>query len=204
DSMRPSLLPSLLAAAARNQARGIHHLRLFEIGAQFESGLPGGQTTVAAGIRAGEPPRHWMKNTVRPDVFTAKADALAGLEAVWPAAQSAPVKQGAAAWYHPGRSGTIATGPKPLAYFGELHPRIAAAFDLKGPVSAFEIFLDAVPAAKARPSKSRPKLDACELMPVERDFAFVVDASVTADQVVKAARAADRKLIEAVEVFDVY
>src|SRR5205814_4636114 len=111
--------------------------------------------------------------------------------------------QGAAACYHPGRSGTIAAGPQPLAYFGELHPRIAAAFELKGPVSAFEIFLDAVPAPKARPSKSRPKLDAPGLMPVERDFAFVVDAGVTAEQVVKAARAADRKLIEAAGEFDV-
>src|SRR5205085_11162734 len=103
DSMRPSLLPSLLAAAARNQARGMAHVRLFEIGAQFESGEPGAQTTVAAGIRAGEPPRHWTKNAARPDVFIAKADAMAGLEAVWPAAYSAPVKPGAAAWYHPGR-----------------------------------------------------------------------------------------------------
>jgi phenylalanyl-tRNA synthetase beta chain len=204
DSMRPSLLPSLLCAAARNQARGTHHVRLFEIGAQFESGEPGAQTVIAAGIRAGEPPRHWLKNAVPPDVFAAKADALAGLGAAWPTAQSAPVKPGAARWYHPGRSGTITAGTTPLAYFGELHPRIIAAFDLKGPVAGFEIFLDAIPPAKARGSKNRPKLNAPELMPVERDFAFVVDTNIAADQVVKAARNADRKLIETVDLFDVY
>src|SRR5206468_308655 len=150
DSMRPSLLPSLLAAVARNQARGIGHLQLFEIGAQFRSGEPGAQTSVAAGIRAGEPPRHWSKTVLPPNVFLAKADALAGLEAVWAGAQSAQVKSGAAPWYHPGRSGALAAGPTPLAWFGELHPRIAAEFDLKGPVCAFEIFLDAIPGAKAR------------------------------------------------------
>ncbi|HEX5281489.1 MAG TPA: phenylalanine--tRNA ligase subunit beta [Micropepsaceae bacterium] len=204
DSLRPSLMPSLLAAASRNQARGLAHVRLFELGVQFESGIPGAQSQVAAGIRAGEPPRHWRRAVVQPDAFAAKADALAALDAVWTGASSVPVKTGAAPWYHPGRSGTIATGPKPLAWFGELHPRMSAAFDLKGPVSLFEIFLDAIPAAKARSSKSRPKLEASDLMPLTRDFAFVVDGKVTADQVVKAARSADRKLIEAVELFDVY
>jgi phenylalanyl-tRNA synthetase beta chain len=134
----------------------------------------------------------------------AKADALAALEAAWGGAVTAPVQPGAAPWYHPGRSGTIALGPKPLAYFGELHPRIVAAFDLKGPVAGFEIFLDAIPEPKAKPTKARPKLEASDLMAVERDFAFIVDAGVSADQVVKAARAADRALIERVDVFDLY
>ena len=160
DAMRPSLLPSLLAAAQRNQARGFAQAMLFEIGAQFESGMPEAQTTIAAGIRAGEPPRHWTKGGTRADVFGAKADALAALEAAWGQVVTAPVQAGAAPWYHPGRSGTIALGPKPLAYFGELHPRILAAFDLKGPVSGFEIFLDAIPEPKARATKARAKLEA--------------------------------------------
>jgi phenylalanyl-tRNA synthetase beta chain len=204
DSMRPSLIPSLLAATARNQARGIAQIRLFEIGAQFESGQPGAQSSMTAGIRAGEPRPHWAKLALRPDVFAAKADALAALEAVWPGAQSALVKAGAPKWYHPGRCGTITTGARPLAYFGELHPRIALAFELNGPVSGFEIFLEAIPAAKLRSNKVRPKLEAHDLMPVERDFAFVVDNRVTADQVVRAARGAERNLIQAVELFDLY
>jgi phenylalanyl-tRNA synthetase beta chain len=202
--MRPSLLPSLLAAAQRNQARGFAQAMLFEIGAQFESGMPEAQTAIAAGIRAGEPLRHWTNAGTRADVFGAKADALAALEGAWGQMVTAPVQAGAAPWYHPGRSGTIALGPKPLAFFGELHPRILAAFDLKGPVSGFEIFLDAIPEPKPRATKARAKLDASDLMAVERDFAFVLDAGAPADQVVKAARTADRQLIERVEVFDLY
>src|SRR5258705_217242 len=110
----------------------------------------------------------------------------------------------AAALYHPGRSGTIALGTKPLAFFGELHPRILGAFDLKGPVAGFEIFLDAIPEPKPRATKARAKLEASDLMAVERDFAFILDAGIAADQVVKAARAADRQLIERVDVFDLY
>jgi phenylalanyl-tRNA synthetase beta chain len=204
DSMRPSLLPSLLAAAARNQARGLNHVRLFELGAQFHSGEPGAQASVAAGIRVGEPPRHWMKNSVPTDFFSAKSDAMTALEAIWAGAQSAPVKAPAAVWYHPGRSGTIGMGPRPLAWFGELHPRIIGAFDLKGPVCGFEVFLDGVPAAKPRSSKNRPKPDLPDLMPLERDFAFIVDSEISAEQLVKAARGAERKLVGNVELFDVY
>ena len=69
----------------------------------------------------------------------------------------APVQAAAPSWYHPGRSGTIALGPKPLAYFGELHPRVIAAFDLKGPVAGFEIFLDAIPEAKSKGGKAAGK-----------------------------------------------
>jgi phenylalanyl-tRNA synthetase beta chain len=204
DSMRPSVLPSLLASAARNQARGQHTLMLSEVGAQFASGVPGDQANIAAGVRVGAAPRDWTKRAHDADAFAAKADALAALESVWPQAASANVTQGAPAWYHPGRSGTLALGNKPLAYFGELHPKIAAAFDIKGAAAAFEIFLDAIPEAKAKASKARPPLDASDFPAVERDFAFVVNADVTADAVVKAARSVDRVLIESAQVFDVY
>jgi phenylalanyl-tRNA synthetase beta chain len=145
-----------------------------------------------------------MKTHGVPDVFTAKADAIAALEPAWGGPVSAPVKAGAAPWYHPGRSGTVALGPKVLAYFGELHPRIVSAFDLKGPVAGFEIFLGTIPGPKARATKARAKLEASDLMAVTRDFAFVVDAAISAEQVVKAARSADRQAIEGVELFDLY
>jgi phenylalanyl-tRNA synthetase beta chain len=204
DAMRPSLVPSLLAAVARNQARGFDYVMLFEAGPQFEFGTPEAQGDAIAGVRAGPPPRHWMKNGHAPDVFLAKADALGVLEAAWGGPVTAPIRAGAAPWYHPGRSGTIALGPKVLAYFGELHPRIASAFDLKGPVLAFEIFLDAIPEPKVRSTKARAKREAFDLMAVMRDFAFVVDSTVTAESVIKAARTADRQMVEAVELFDVY
>jgi len=203
DAMRPSLLPSLLAAAKRNAARGLADHMLFEIGAAFQSGMPGDQQTVAAGIRVGNGLRSWTKATRGADAFDVKADVLAVLEAAMGAPMSAPVKAGAAAWYHPGRSGTLALGPKLLATFGELHPKMLAEFGLKVPVAGFEIVLDAVPEPKSK-GKARTAYSPSPYQAVERDFAFVVDTTVTAEEIVRAAKAAERGLIETVSVFDVY
>jgi phenylalanyl-tRNA synthetase beta chain len=114
---------------------------------------------------------------------------------------TAPLKAGAAPWYHPGRAGTLALGPKLLAYFGELHPKVLAALDVKGPASAFEIFLDFIPESK---SKGKASFAPSPYQAVERDFAFVVEAKVTAEEIVRAAKGAERALIETVSVFDVY
>jgi len=203
DALRPSVLPSLLAAAQRNAARGFSDQLLFEIGAQFESGIPGAQATAASGIRVGGAVRSWTKDAHGADAFDAKADILAVLEAAMGAPMSAPAKSGAPGWYHPGRCGTLALGPKVLAYFGELHPSVLAVFDLRAPVSAFEIFLDAIPESKAK-SRARPLFQPSPFPAVERDFAFVVEAKVTAEDIVKSARSAERNLIERVDVFDVY
>jgi phenylalanyl-tRNA synthetase beta chain len=203
DALRPSVLPSLLAAAQRNAARGFSEQMLFEIGAQFESGMPGAQATVAAGVRIGAGARSWTRSGHDADAFDTKADILAVFEAAMNGPMTAPIRSGAPAWYHPGRSGTLALGPKTLAIFGELHPAILAAFDLKGPAAAFEVFLDAVPEPKAR-SKARGPFAPSPFPAVERDFAFVVDAAVTAEDIVRAARNTERLLIERIDVFDVY
>jgi phenylalanyl-tRNA synthetase beta chain len=202
DALRPSLLPSLLAAAARNAARGFSDLQLFEIGAAFDSGMPGAQKTVAAVLRTGNGERHWQKGET-PGLFTVKADLMAALEAITGAPMTAPITQGGPGWYHPGRSGVIALGPKVIAQFGELHPRILAAFDLKVPAAGFEIFLDAIPDAKAK-SKAKPLFSPSPFQAIERDFAFVVDAKLAAGELVKAVKLADRALIDSVSLFDVY
>jgi phenylalanyl-tRNA synthetase beta chain len=116
---------------------------------------------------------------------------------------SAPITQGAPGWYHPGRSGTIAMGPKIIAQFGELHPKVLGAFDLKVPAAGFEIFLDAIPDAKSK-GKAKPLFQPSPFQAIERDFAFVVDAKVAAGEIVKAVKLADRNLIEQVTVFDIY
>ena len=214
DALRPSVLPSLLAAASRNAARGLSSLQLFEIGAAFDSGMPEAQKTVAAGIRTGHPERSWQKGGEQAGLFAVKADVLAVLEAVTGAPMSAPITQGAPGWYHPGRSGTIAMGPpassseavgqrRVIAQFGELHPKVLAALELKVPAAGFEIFLDAIPEAKAR-GKAKPLFSPSPFQAIERDFAFVVDAKVPAGEIVKAVKLADRNLIEQASVFDVY
>jgi phenylalanyl-tRNA synthetase beta chain len=203
DALRPSVLPSLLAAAKRNEARGFNDLMLFEIGVQFESGVPGAQEIVAAGIRVGEGSRSWTKASHPSDAFDAKADTLAIIETAMGGPMTAPIKPGAPAWYHPGRSGTLALGHKLLARFGDIHPKVLAAFDLKGPVSGFEVLLEALPEAKSK-GKARPVFSPSPFQAVERDFAFLVDVTVPADDILRAARSAERNLIEAVAIFDVY
>jgi phenylalanyl-tRNA synthetase beta chain len=203
DALRPSILPSLLAAASRNAARGFANLQLFEIGAAFDSGMPEAQKTIAAGLRTGHAERHWQKSQDTSGLFDVKADLLAALEAITGAPMSAPITQGAPSWYHPGRSGTIAMGPKVIAQFGELHPKALAAFDLKVPAAGFEIFLDAIPDAKSK-GKAKPLFQPSPYQAIERDFAFVVDAKLAASEIVKAVKMADRALIDSVTVFDIY
>jgi phenylalanyl-tRNA synthetase beta chain len=205
DAMRPSVLPNLIVAAGKNADRGLRDSALFEIGPQYLSDKPDGQRLVAAGIRSGmASARHWAQKAREIDAFDAKADALAAIAAAGGPAEQALVVAEAPAWYHPGRSGAIKLGNQVLAWFGELHPSVLAALDMKGVVAGFEFFLDALPPLKARPTKARPTLKASALQAVERDFAFIVDAAVQADAVVKAARGADKALITDVSVFDLF
>jgi phenylalanyl-tRNA synthetase beta chain len=112
---------------------------------------------------------------------------------------------GAPAWFHPGRSGTIQIGPQNvLGHFGELHPRVLTALDAEGPLVAFEVTLDGIPLPKAKPTRAKPPLSLSPFQPVSRDFAFIVDRTVKAGDIVRTAQNADRKLITDVTVFDVY
>ena len=205
DAMRPSLLPNLLAAVARNADRGNKDAALFELGPQFDGDRPEDQQPVAAAVRAGRSgARHWAQSPRPVDAFDAKADALAAIAAAGGPADGLQVGGEAGPWYHPGRSGSLKLGPKLVAWFGEIHPRILAALDIKGGVVGFELFLDAVPLPKAKPTKAKPLLKVSPLQPIERDFAFVVDQAVPAEALMRAAKAADKGLISDVLVFDLY
>ncbi len=204
DTMRPAILPNLIDAAARNEARGLADPALFEVGPIYLDATPNGQRMVAAGVRHhAAVPRNWQGPARTVDAFDAKADALAVLAAI-NAPDNLATYTGAPDWYHPGRSGVLKLGDRVMAWFGELHPELLAAADLKGPAVAFEVFLDAPPLPKARLTKARPKLALSAFQPVERDFAFVVDAAVEAEKLVRAARNADKALIADARVFDVY
>jgi phenylalanyl-tRNA synthetase beta chain len=199
--MRPDLLPGLLQAAARNQARGFMDLALFEVGPAFSGGEPGEQALQAAALLVGASSARDPHGSRRPvDVFDAKADAEAVLAAIGAPAR-AQIGRKVAAWWHPGRSGTVSLGPNVLATFGEVHPRVLRAMEVKGPAVAFTLHLAAVPFPKAK-TATRAALDISDLQAVERDFAFVVDARVEALTLVNAAQGADKALIERVAVFD--
>jgi phenylalanyl-tRNA synthetase beta chain len=126
------------------------------------------------------------------------------LEALGVAVGALQVGASGAPWLHPGRSGALKLGPKTVAVFGELHPRLLKALDVDGPALAFEIHTDDLPAVKAKAGRSRPPLVKTDLMPLTRDFAFIVDEAKPAGDLVRAAFGADKALIADVAVFDVY
>lgn len=202
--MRPSVLPTLLEAAVRNSDRGYGDIGLFEVGPQYAGTAPENQSSVAAALRMGQAvSRHWLQKARPVDLFDAKADALRVLEALGAPIDNLQVSADAPQWYHPGRSGGLRLGPKILAWFGELHPRVLRSFGARGTVVASEVFLEAVPLPKQK-EKAKPPADLPAFQPVERDFAFVMDEDVPAEKAVRAAKAADRQLVQAVQVFDVY
>jgi len=203
--MRPTALIHLLTALQANADRGLSDARLFEVGPVYLTDAPDGQLLVASGVRRIASGRHWT-GTRLPDVFDVKADAMAALEAAGAPAASLQVAAEARDWWHPGRSGVLRQGPKNvMAEFGEIHPRVLKALGIDGRVLAFEIVLDAIPQPrKASGLKARTQLDRADLTPVKRDFAFLVDKTVAADALIRAAKGADKALISDVTVFDVY
>ena len=210
SDMRPSLIPGLVMAAQRNADRGSADVALFEVGQVFKGDRPQDQFTAAAGVRralakANGIGRHWSSKAEPVDVFDAKADAFAVLSAAGAPMQALQVVPGGPAWFHPGRCGTIQIGPQNvLGAFGELHPRSIAALKAEGPLVSFEVILEKIPEPKAKATRTKPVLELPPFQPVTRDFAFVVENSVKAADIVRAAQSVDKKLIVGVTVFDVY
>ncbi len=199
--LRPDLLPGLLRAAARNQARGFMDLALAEIGPAFHGGEPGEQHLQATGLLVGASAARDPHGSRRPvDVFDVKADVEAVLAALGAPAK-VQISRKVAAWFHPGRSGVIGLGPNVMATFGEVHPKVLAEMGVKGPAMAFTVLVANVPQPKVK-TPTRPALAISDLQAVERDFAFVVDKGVEVLTAVNAAAGADKALIDSVRAFD--
>ena len=206
DCMRPSALPNLIQAAARNAARGHADAALFEIGPIYPGDGPTDQRTVIAGLIAPHAARHWTgKDSADNALFGLKGDLMALLEEIGAPVGSLQLNQGQNRdWWHPGRSARLQLGPKTvIAEFGALHPRVLKALDADGPMLAFEIVLESVPEPKAK-AKTRGSANLSVLQPLTRDFAFVVEDDKAAGDLVRAIAGADKTLIEEVRVFDVY
>jgi phenylalanyl-tRNA synthetase beta chain len=205
DCMRPSALPGLIQAVGRNAARGLPDCALFEVGPVFSGDRPQDQRTAVAGVLAPHAPRDWAKGAAD-DVYAIKGHVMALLEDLGAPVGSLQVVQGSAAsWWHPGRSARIQLGPKTvLAEFGALHPGVLKGLDVDGPIYGFEIWLEAVPEPKRAGTKARAPLNLSPLMPLSRDFAFVVDRDKAAGDLARAAQGADKALITEARVFDVY
>ena len=204
--MRPSLLPGLLQAAQRNQARSLNDLKLFELGEVFFGRNPGEQAIHAGGIFVGNYlPKNTFDNQREVDVFDAKKVVESTLNDMGVSVENLSIlRDGVPAYFHPKRAGKVSLGPKnALAFFGELHPKIVKAYDLKGPVVAFEIFIERVPFSKNR-KLIRPPIKVSELQPVERDFSFVVETRYEVDLIKKAILNGEKEVINEARVFDIF
>jgi len=199
--MRPSLLPGLIAAARRNVDRGASSVRLFEVGRRYcEDAEHPTLGLLLAGERSA---RGWQSGKAQPfDAFDAKAEALALLGAAGAPVDNLQVFPDAGATWHPGRSATLRLGPKTIvAAFGELHPRLQKSLDAPAGAVAAEIYLDAIPAGRVG-ARARSAYSPRSLQQVTRDFAFIVPADVTADNLLRAIRGADKAAITAARLFD--
>lgn len=204
DVMRPSILPNLLQAAQRNADRGQMNAKLFEVGPIFTKAIPGGQETLATGVRFGNAgDRHWQEKVKAADVFDVKADVFAVLSSLGFSSDSFAIESPAAAIFHPGRSGKVMMGQKMIAEFGDVHPRILKALDVKSSAAAFHIYLDAIP-LRQKKGAAKLLLKLSPFQAVERDFAFVVNNQVSANDLIKVVKTIDKDLIESVSIFDVY
>ncbi len=203
DCMRPSILPNLIEAAARNARQGFADAAIFEVGPTFKGDRPEDQLTIVAALVAPHPARSWSGAADDP-LFALKADLTALLDEM--GAPGLQVVEGQnSPWWHPGRSARLQLGPKNvIAEFGELHPRVLKDLDAEGPMLAFELDLGAIPEPKKKPTKTKAALTLSPLMPLTRDFAFVVDQATPAGEVVRPILAADKALIAEARVFDVY
>ncbi len=206
STMRPSLLPGLVSAAQRNQARGADHFGLFEVGNIFDDLAPQAQRLSAAAVRVGTAhAKTWHGSGDHGDGFAVKRDVFAVLSAMGLAEDSLRIGRDVPPWYHPGQSGAIFRDPRtPIAFFGMLHPQQARAFDVSGDIACFEIFPDAIAEPKKRATRTKPALDLSPFPAVKRDFSFELDGNIAADTLVRAARGAARDVIGDVTIFDVF
>lgn len=201
--MRPSLLPGLLAAAARNQARGAETIRLFELGRRYFA--DGERLTLGFALAGDKRPRDWQGGKAQGfDAFDAKTLCQTLLAAAGAPVENLQIFGEAGEHFHPGQSATLRLGPKTvLAAFGTLHPSTAKSFDLDGTVIAAEIYLDAIPGKRAggrmRTAYAPPALQA-----VKRDFAFLVAVDTPGDTLVRAVKGADKQAIVTARLFDVF
>lgn len=204
DTMRQTILPNLLDVVKKNTDRGYPNLVLCEAGRVYQGVSLDQQLLNIAGIRSGEAVSRNVHGQARPvDIFDVKADLLASLEAMEIPTANLTTDTSAPDYYHPGRRGALKLGKAVLGYFGQVHPVILKEWDIKSPVVAFEINLEQFPPKKKKLSAKKP-LDVSDYQSSTRDFAFLIADKISAEQMTKAVRNADKVLIEDVQLFDVF
>ena len=207
--LRNSIYSNLIMYMNKNLDRGFKDISIFEIGPIFTGYNPGDQNTVICGLSAGKKSRlSWIDKERNVDVFDAKRDVVQTLIEAGYNSDKFFIDNETPNYYHPGKSGRLFLnrGKDELAaYFGEIHPNILKKIDIKSDsLVGFEIFVDNLKLPKKTLNDQKKKYKVSEYQKSERDFAFVVNKNINAQDLINAISSVDQKLISNIKVFDVY
>jgi phenylalanyl-tRNA synthetase beta chain len=207
--LRNSIFSNLIIYLSKNLDRGFKDISLFEIGPIFLGSQPGQQETVVCGLRAGKISRlNWLEKDRLVDVFDVKQDVVRSLVEAGFNQNKLYIDDKAPSYYHPGKSGRVFLNKdkeKIVAYFGEIHPNILKKIDVKTEsLAGFEIFLDNIKQTKKSLNDQKIQYKYSDYQKSERDFAFVLDKNIQAQELIEIISKIDQYLIKAVRVFDVY
>ena len=204
DVMRPSILPNLLEAMHKNHGRKIIDMHVFEVGPVFENPTPEGQKLVCAGIRSGFLYRKsWNNQEAKISFYDVKADIYAVLDSIGFDGRQLKITRDVPEYYHKGRAACLMLGKFPIAYFGELHPTISNDFAFKEKIMMFEIFLDNIPQSM-RKTKTKKQLETSIYQAVSRDFNFVLDENIAAQNLLGIIQKNQKKYLIESWVIDVH
>ena len=209
DVLRNSILPNLMFYLKKNLDRGFKDISLFEIGPIFKGNQPGQQLTVIGAIKSGKISRlNWNEKDRLVDVFDAKKDVIQTLNEAGYDKNDFFIRDKSPSYYHPGKSGSIYLDKddiEPIAYFGEIHPNIIKKLDINTEALVnFEIYLDHLKDNKLKLKDRKSNFEYSDYQKSERDFAFVVDKNIKAQDLIEIITSIDKNLIKSVKVFDVY
>jgi phenylalanyl-tRNA synthetase beta chain len=207
--LRNSIFSNLSMYMSKNLDRGFKDISIFEIGPVFSGSNPGEQSTVVCGLSAGKKNRlSWIDNERNVDVFDVKRDVVQTLIEAGYNSDKFFIDREAPNYYHPGKSGRLFLNSEKdqvAAYFGEIHPNILKAIDIKTEsLVGFEIFLDNLKIPKKTLNDQKTNFVVSDYQKSERDFAFIVNKDVSSQDLVNAISVVDNKLISNIKVFDVY
>ena len=207
--LRNSIFSNLIMYMSKNLDRGFKDLSIFEIGPIFFGSNPGDQTTVICGLSAGKKSRlSWIEKERNVDVFDIKKDVVQTLVEAGYSSDKFFIDNETPNYYHPGKSGRLFLNIEKdqiAAYFGEIHPNILKRLDIKSEsLVGFEIFLDNLKLPKKTLNDQKPKFIISDFQKSERDFAFVVNKDVKAQDLINVISNVDKDLISNIQVFDVY
>ena len=207
--LRNSIFPNLIYYLKKNIDRGFKDISFFEIGPIFTGNKPGQQLTVIGAIKSGKIARlNWNETDRLVDVFDAKRDVIQTLLEAGYDKNNFFIRDKSLSYYHPGKSGSVYLDKddiEPVAYFGEIHPNIINKLNIKTEsLINFEIYLDRLKDNKLKLKDQKSKFIYSDYQKSERDFAFVVDKNLKAQDLIGIISSVDKDLIKSVKVFDIY